>query len=180
LIKVELQWFSLGPVKILYEALKPEDYYKNPLLPKQFKNYGVYMYLDKGTGKARYIGQAFNRKLCPLGYRVRWEITKDGNGCAESVFFKKCKKYNVDRFDLMLKVANITKSKRDNVDVEVDDKMMNAIERALIFERVQAGDPLMNETGKKRYRLEPIEIINIGDFSPLQANIVEPKPYQKL
>jgi hypothetical protein len=106
---------------------------------------------------------------------VRWEIVKDGNGCAESAFYKKCKEYNVDRFDLLLKVAHLKNPQENGINVEVNevsDKFMNAIERALIFERADAGDPLMNETGKSSYRLGQTEIANEGEFSPLPASIM--------
>jgi len=166
--KVELHWFTLGPVKILYEVLKPDDHFRNPAFP-ELNDYGVYMYLEKDTGKARYVGQAFNKSSMALRRRVRWEIVKDGNGCAESVFYRKCK---VDRFNLILKVAHIKDAKENEIAVKVDDKFMNAIERALIFERARAGDPLMNETGKSSYRLGPIEVVNNGDFAPLPASIV--------
>jgi len=171
LIKVELQWFALGPVKALYEVLKPEEHYKKPEFP-ELNNYGFYMYLEKDAERARYIGQAYNRSVFALRRRVRWEIVKDGDGCAESAFCCKCKKYNVDRFNLLLKVAHIKSIQKGGVNVEVDDKIVNAIERALIYERAQAGDPLMNETSKKSYKLEPIEIINSGDHKPLPARII--------
>lgn len=86
---------------------------------------------------------------------------------ALSAFYKKCKKYNVDRFDLLLKVAHLKNPQKDGIKTEVDKEFMNAIERALIFKRAQAGDPLMNETGKKRYRLGLIEIVNDGERAPL-------------
>ena len=157
LIKVELKWFNVGPVKSLYEILKPENYYNNPLLSKELNTYGI---------------QAFDKSNMALRRRVRWEIVKDGNGCAESAFCKKCKEHSIDRFNLLLKVAHPENPKKDGSNVTVDPKFMNAVEMALIFEIAQAGDPLMNKTGKKRYRLEPIEILNCGDYTPLPARIV--------
>jgi hypothetical protein len=165
--KVKLNWFSAQPVTVLFEGLRSVEYFRNPDFP-ELNNYGLYMFLDKDRGKARYIGQALDLKK-----RVRWEIVKDGNGCAESAFYLKCKKYNVNRFNLLLKVAHLKNPQKDGINVnEVADEFMNAVERALIFERARAGDPLMNETGKSSYRLGPTEIINCGDFTPLPASIV--------
>lgn len=169
--KVELQWNSLGLVKVLYGVLRPDDYFRNPAFP-ELNNYGLYMFLEKSAEKARYIGQAFDKSSRALRRRVRWEMVKDGNGCAESAFSKKCQKYTVDRFDLLLKVAHLRNPQNDGINTKVDDKFMNAIERALIFQRTQAGDPLMNETGKTKYRLGPIEIVNNGDRKPLPLSIV--------
>ena len=71
-----------------------------------------------------------------------------------------------------MKVAHFKGIQKDGIYVQVDDKFVNAVERALIFKRAQAGDPLMNETGKTNYRLGPIEIVNTGDFAPLLASVV--------
>jgi len=172
MIKAELQWFNIGLVKDLYPRLKPEDHYKHPV--PDLDNFGFYMfYVDKEGEKAKYVGQAPSKKRLPLQSRVRWEIVKDGKGCTESAFFQKCEKYKVDRFNLLLKVAHIKKLQRDGIDVtEVDDKMMNAIERALIFKLTQLGHLLMNETSKKSYRIGPIDMINNGDHKPLPPKIV--------
>jgi hypothetical protein len=169
--RVELNWFNLGQVKALYHILKPDDYFKNPAFP-ELNDYGVYMYLDRDSSKIRYIGQAYGSGIAALGSRIRWEVVKDGKDCAESAFYQKCKKYNVDRFNLILKVAHLKNPQKDGISVQVDDKFVNAVERALIFNRAQEGDPLMNETGKTSYRLGPIEITNTGHFVPLLARIV--------
>jgi len=159
-------------VKSLYDVLKPDDYFRNPAFPDALDDYGVYMYLEKDSSKTRYIGQAFRNGTMALGSRIRWEVVKNGENCAESAFYQKCRKYNVDRFSLLLKVAHLTNLQKDGISVQVDDKFVNAVERALIFNRAQAGDPLMNETGKTSYKLGPIDITNTGDFSPLSARIV--------
>lgn len=130
------------------------------------------MYLEKDTERARYIRQADDKSGIALRRRVRWEIVKDSNGCAKSAFCSKCEEYHVDRFNLLLKVAHIKSAQKDGVNLKVDFKVMNAIERASIFERAKAGNPLMNKTGKKSYRLEPIEIINSGDHKPLSARMI--------
>lgn len=168
--KVTIHWFGPWYVKILYEGLRSDEHFKKHDFP-ELKNYGLYMYLDK-AGKARYIGQAFKDSPIALQIRVRWEIVKDGNGCTESAFYRKCKKYGVDRFDLLLKVAHLKNPQENGINVAVNDKFMNAMERAVIFERARAGDALMNETGKNSYRLGPIEIFNEGEFSPLPARII--------
>jgi hypothetical protein len=171
-----LQWIDLGSVKVLYEVLKPDDYFRNSAYP-ELNTYGLYMYLEKDLAKVRYIGQAFGNSLMPLKRRIRWEIVKDGVGCAESAF---CKKFQnkADRFELVLKVAHLRNPRRDEINVKVDDKFMNAIERALIFQSAQVGDPLMNETGKSSYKLEPIKIVNCGDFAPLPA-IIDSREWKK-
>jgi len=167
---VNLHWSYPWPVKELYHRFKPDDCYKNPI--PEMTTYGVYMYLDDQTGKARYIGQAFNTKSSPIQHRVRWEIVKDGSSGTESAFYQLCKEHDVDKFRLLLKVAHLFDPKIDGATTIVDDRFMNAVERALIFERASIGDPLMNKTGKTRYRLGPIEIINKGDFSPFLSKII--------
>ena len=168
---VQLQWSHPWSVKDLYDRYKPDDYFKNPIL--EMTTFGLYMYLDEYTGKARYIGQAFNTKSAPLQYRVRWEIVKDGRSGTESAFHQLCIKHDVDKFRLLLKVAHIRDPEIDGSTVIVDVQFMNAIERALIYERASIGDPLMNKTGKTRYRLGPVEIVNTGDFTPLPSKIIQ-------
>ena len=99
------------------------------------------MYLNRDTGRAKYIGQAFENSPMALRSRIRWETVKDGNGCAESAFCRKCQEYKVDRFDLMIKVAHLKNPLKDGTATEVDTQFMNAIERALIFERAKVKDP---------------------------------------
>ncbi|MGD0643385.1 MAG: hypothetical protein ABSA75_00590 [Candidatus Bathyarchaeia archaeon] len=172
--KVDLEWFNLGSVQNLYEYLKPDDYFRK-LSSEELKTIGLYMFIDKAD-QARYIGQAFNNKQYPLAHRVRWEIVKNGAGCAESAFFQKCTKYAVDRFDFTLKVAHIKNPLQDGSVVEEEDKetmkfFINAVERALIFKMATLGQPLMNETGKTSYKLGPIEIANSKDHIPLPKSI---------
>lgn len=167
---VQLQWSHPWSVKELYHRFKPDDYFKKSIT--EMTTYGFYMYLDEFTGKVRYIGQAFSKKKsAPLQHRVRWEIVKDGSSGTESAFYKLCLEHDIDKFRLLLKVAHLFDPKIDGATTIVDDRFMNAVERALIFERASVGDPLMNKTGKTRYRLGPIEIINKGDFSPLPSKI---------
>jgi len=110
---VQLHWFSALPVKTLYEILKPEDYFRNPDFP-ELNTFGVYMYLDKNTGRAVYIGQAFGNGKT-LRKRVSWEIVKDGNGCARSAFYVNCNENNVDRFNLLLKAAHLKNPQQDGI-----------------------------------------------------------------
>ena len=166
---IELLWSNPWPVSYLYERLKPEDHNRNPI--PEMQNYGVYMYLDN-VGRVRYVGQAFNKSDLALQKRIRWEIVKDGDGCTESAFYQKCMKYNVDRLNLQVKVAELRNPCCEGSSNEIDCKFMNAIERALIFDRARAGDLLINETGKRRYRLGPIDIINRGNIAPLSGRIV--------
>jgi hypothetical protein len=124
-----------------------------------------------------YIGQAFDKTPRSLRNRIRWEITKDGEGCALSEFCEKCQKYGVDRLSLKLKVAHIKEARDNGTDIEHGSRLMNDIEKALIFwtARELAG-ALMNENGKKkRFRRGSIQIHNQGSFAPLAEWISLPK-----
>jgi hypothetical protein len=162
--KISLRWSNLFSIEELYVRLKNVDSYRNPV--PEMENYGFYMYLDKKSNETLYIGQAYNKKRAPLHNRIRWEIVKDGSKGTVSAFHKKCIKYGVNKKDMNIKVAHICYSNYD-----VDQYLMNSIERAIIYERACNGDPLMNETGKKRYKLGPIEITNKGNHSPLPNRI---------
>ncbi len=174
---VKLHWFHAVPVVVLYESLKPDSYYRNPNFP-ELNEFGFYMYLEKDTAKAKYIGQAYDspplshRRTLSLRRRVRWEIVKDGIDCAKSAFYFKCKKYGVDRLSLLLKVAHLESAQVDGKEIIIDQEFMNAVEAALIFERAQTGDLLMNETHTETYGLGPIDIMNYGEITPLPPRIV--------
>jgi hypothetical protein len=174
MIETELEWHNLGSVKALCDILKPDDYYRK-LSVEPLKKIGFYMFIDE-TGQARYIGQAFNTKVYPLAHRVRWEITKDGNGCTTSAFFEQCNKETnrLDRFKFNLKVAHIHNPTDNGISLKESDitkKFMNAVERALIFRMYTLGHSLINEAGISSYNLGPIKITNTGDFEPIPKEI---------
>ena len=69
---------------------------------------------------------------------------------------------------MKLKVAHIKEARDNGTDIEHSSRLMNDIEKALIFwtARELAG-ALMNENGKKRFRRGSIQIHNQGSFAPL-------------
>ena len=166
--RISLHWYGPDGVAELYENLKRPLSFSDDKYP-YLNTQGFYMYLNQNQTKAIYIGQAFSSKSArPLRNRIRWEITKDGMGCALSQFSKDCQEFGIDKFSLVLKVAHVKES-TDNGN-SMHEYNPSDIEMALICER----SPLINRSGKKRYRKESIEISNNGNFAPL------PKTFRKV
>jgi len=69
------------------------------------------------------------------------------------------------------KVAHIKEAEDNGTEVEHGSRLMNDVEKALIFWTArELGDALMNENGKKRYHRGGIQIHNQGSFAPLAAD----------
>lgn len=56
--KVKLHWSIGRPVRVYFDGLKSNEHFRNSEF-SELKGFGVYMYLDKDNGEARYVGQAF-------------------------------------------------------------------------------------------------------------------------
>jgi len=164
--EVHLMWYGSYQVSDLQKILLKDVSESDKLFPA-LNTYGFYLYLDNSESHSKYIGQAFDDSPRSLRNRIRWEIVKNGRAGAISTFFSKCIDNNIDVASLKIKVGHIQKisSLKGNNDVNV--RIMNNIENALIYE----VKPFLNKTGKKQYRDDPIIIYNSGNYSPLKKII---------
>jgi len=92
---------------------------------------------------------------------------KNGRAGAISTFYSKCIKNNIDVASLKLKMGHIQKISSLKGNNEVNVRIMNNIENALIYEAA----PCLNKAGKKEYRGDYIFIYNSGNYSPLKKII---------
>ena len=161
--RICLLWYGPYSVADLLETFKQSVIFSDEKYPA-LNNFGFYMYLDQSLSRSVYIGQASDGSPRSLRNRIRWEITKDGIGCALSQFSKDCQESDIDKLSLVLKLAHIKEATDDGNQIQIDLNLMNDVEMALIHEQRKT---VINKRGKKRYRGRSIEILNSGNFAPL-------------